>query len=175
MILYLNFSPRLGFHFLKILCLPHIREGFVRKNKNKLSWECDTWRHKGFVDLFYDFWIQKSHHFYGFCIQIFFVPFYNFWIQKIFGPYSQFLDPETAVVLQFLDPEILKIPQFLDPEIVNMDKKIYGSRNRRNGAISGSRNRRKGRHILYRFIWDIYLFSAYFINRFDLSQSSFNT
>ena len=26
--------------------------------------------HKGFVDLFYDFWIQKSHH------------FYNFWIQK---------------------------------------------------------------------------------------------
>ena len=30
-------------------------------------------KHKGFVDLFYDFWIQKSHHFYGFWIQNFFL------------------------------------------------------------------------------------------------------
>ena len=80
--------------------------------------------HKGFVDLFYNFWIQKSHHFYSFWIQIFFVHFYNFWIQKLqyfygfwiqkprhvynfwiqkfFDPYSQFLDPESAVFLQFL-------------------------------------------------------------------------
>ena len=49
--------------------------------------------HKGFVDLFYDFWIQKSHH------------FYDFWIQKFFCPFLQFLDPETAVFRRFLDPE----------------------------------------------------------------------
>ena len=37
----------------------------------------------GFVDLFYDLWIQQSYHFYDFWIQIFFVHFYNFWIQKL--------------------------------------------------------------------------------------------
>ena len=62
--------------------------------------ECCT--HKGFVDLFYDFWIQKSHHFYG------------FWIQKFLCPSSQFLYPETAEQMQFLDPEIVK-----------MDKKFW--------------------------------------------------
>ena len=46
----------------------------------------------GSVDHFYDFWIQKSHH------------FYDFWIQKSSNPFSQILDPETAVILQFLDP-----------------------------------------------------------------------
>ena len=46
----------------------------------------------GSLDHFYDFWIQKSHH------------FYYFWIQKSSNPFSQILDPETAVILQFLDP-----------------------------------------------------------------------
>ena len=55
----------------------------------------DEYTHKGFVDLFYDFCIQKSHHFYG------------FWIQNLFCPFLQFLDPETAVFLRFLDPETI--------------------------------------------------------------------
>ena len=46
----------------------------------------------GSLDHFYYFWIQKSHH------------FYDFWIQKSSNPFSQILDPETAVILQFLDP-----------------------------------------------------------------------
>ena len=58
--------------------------------------------HKGFVDLFYDVWIQKSHHFYG------------FWIQNFFCPSLQFLDPETAVFLQFMGPETAPFMQFLD-------------------------------------------------------------
>ena len=58
----------------------------------------------GFFDLFYNFWIQKSHH------------FYDFWIQKLFCPFLQFLDPETAVFLQFLDPETAPFLRFLDPE-----------------------------------------------------------
>ena len=91
-----------------------------------------------FVDLFYHFWIQKSHH------------SYDFWIQNFFCPFLHFLDPKTAVLPQFLDQETAEILQFQDPEIVKMDKKNSGSRNRRNGAISGSRNRRKGRQILYR-------------------------
>ena len=74
---------------------------------------------------FYNSLIQKPHH------------FYNFWILKFFGPYSQFLYPETAVFLQFLDTEI-----------VNMDHKISGSQNCRNGAVSGSRIRSKGQQIL---------------------------
>ena len=50
--------------------------------------------HKGSVDHFDDFWIQKSHH----C--------YDFWIQKKSHPFLQFLDPEIAPFLRFLDPEI---------------------------------------------------------------------
>ena len=45
--------------------------------------------------------------------RIFFVHFYNFWIQKFFGPYSQFLDLETAVFLKFLDPETAPFLRFL--------------------------------------------------------------
>ena len=50
--------------------------------------------HKGSVDHFADFWIQKSHH------------FYDFWIQKKSHPFLRFLDPEIAPFLRFLDPEI---------------------------------------------------------------------
>ena len=64
--------------------------------------------HKGFVDLFYDFWIQKSHHFYG------------FWIQNFFCPFLQLLDPETVVFLRFLDPS---------------NTAVSGSRNCKNGQI----------------------------------------
>ena len=73
--------------------------------------------HKGFVDLFYNFWIQKSHHFYGFCIQNFICPF------------LQFLDPETSVFLQFLDSETAPFLQILDPEISWSIFIISGSRN----------------------------------------------
>ena len=85
--------------------------------------------HKGFVDLFYDFWIQKSHHFYG------------FWIQKLFCPFLQFLDPETAVFLRFLDPETAPFLQFLDPEFFWSIFTISGSRNCSIFEVSGSRNR----------------------------------
>ena len=61
----------------------------------------------GFVDLFYDLWIQKSHHFYDFWIQNFFVHFYNFWLQKLLyfcgfwiqklHPFQQFLYQEFFV------------------------------------------------------------------------------
>ena len=44
--------------------------------------------HKGFVDLFYNFWIQKSHH------------FYNFWIHNFFCPFLQFLDPYNTRLAQ---------------------------------------------------------------------------
>ena len=47
--------------------------------------------HKGFVDHFYDFWIQT-----------------------FVGPFSRFLDPEIAVILWLLDPEISPFLQFLD-------------------------------------------------------------
>ena len=57
--------------------------------------------HKGFVDLFYDFWIQKLNH------------FYNFWIQIFFCPFLQFLVPETALFLQFLDTETAPFLRFL--------------------------------------------------------------
>ena len=50
--------------------------------------------HKGSVDHFDDFWIQKSHH------------FDDFWIQKKSHPFLRFLDPEIAPFLRFLDPEI---------------------------------------------------------------------
>ena len=82
----------------------------------------------GFVDLFYDFWIQKSHH------------FYDFWIHNFFCPYLQFLDPETAVFLQFLDPETAPFLRFLDPEFFLSISTISGSRNCSIFAISGSRN-----------------------------------
>ena len=85
--------------------------------------------HKGFVDLFYDLWIQKSHHFYG------------FWIQKLFCPFLQFLDPETAVFLRFLDPESAPFLRFLDPEFFLSISTISGSRNCSISAVSGSRNR----------------------------------
>ena len=85
-------------------------------------------KHKGFVDLFYDFWIQKSHH------------FYNFWIQNFFCPFLQFLDPETAVFLWFLDPETAPFLQFVDPEIFWSIFTISGSRNCSIFAVSGSRN-----------------------------------
>ena len=70
-----------------------------------------THTHKGFVNLFYDFWIQKSHHFYG------------FWIQNFFCPSLQFLYPETAVFLLFLDPKTAEIRYFQVPEIMKIDTK----------------------------------------------------
>ena len=82
----------------------------------------------GFFDLFYDLWIQKTHH------------FYDFWIHKFFCSYLQFLDPETAVILQFLDPETEPFLQFLDPEFFLSISTISGSRNCSIFAISGSRN-----------------------------------
>ena len=131
----------------------------VRYEVIRLSITCLI-NHKGFVDLLYDFWIQKSHHFYGFWIQNFFVHlynfwikklqyfcgfwiqkphhFYNFWIQKFVGPYSRFLDPETAVFLLFLDPETAPFLQFLDPEIFWSIFTISGSRNCSIFAVSGS-------------------------------------
>ena len=81
-----------------------------------------------FVDLFYDFWIQKSHH------------FYDFWIQNFFRPFLQFLDPETAVFLRFLDPESAPFLRFLDPEFFFSISTISGSRNCSIFAVSGSRN-----------------------------------
>ena len=42
----------------------------------KLSIVCSAYI--GFVDHFYDYWIQKLHN------------SYTFWIQKLFGPFSQF-------------------------------------------------------------------------------------
>ena len=45
--------------------------------------------HKGFVNHFYDFWIQNSHH------------FYNIWIRKSISPFSEILNPETALFLRF--------------------------------------------------------------------------
>ena len=94
---------------------------------------CSAWlrlklNHKGFVDLFYDFWIQKLHH------------FYNFWMQKFFCPFLQFLDSEMAVFLWFLDPETAPFLQFVDPEICWSIFTISGSRNCSIFAVSGSRN-----------------------------------
>ena len=71
----------------------------------------------GFVDLFYDFWIQKLHH------------DYDFWIQKFFCPFFEFLDPETALFLRLLDPEF-----FLSFSTIS------GSRNCGIFVVSGSRN-----------------------------------
>ena len=68
----------------------------------------------GFVDLFYDLWIQKLHHFYGLWIQKAH-HFYDLWIQNFCCPFLQFLDPGTAVFLQFLDPETAPFLQFLAP------------------------------------------------------------
>ena len=70
----------------------------------------------GFVDLFYDFWIQKSHN------------FYDFWIQNFFCPFWQFLDPETAVFLRFLNPKITPFLCFLEPNIFWSIFPISGSR-----------------------------------------------
>ena len=77
-------------YFCKIMELPHLNKCFL---------------HKGFVDLFYNFWIQKSHHFN--CFQF----------QNLFCPSLQFLDPETSVFLWFLNPENSTIST------------IFGSRN----------------------------------------------
>ena len=61
--------------------------------------------HKGFVDHFYDFWIQK-----------------------FVGPFLQFWDPEMAVSLRFLDPKIAPFLQLLDPEIFWSIFRISGFR-----------------------------------------------
>ena len=79
----------------------------------------------GFVNLFYDFWIQVSHH------------FYDFWIQKFFSQFLQFLDPETAVFLPFLDSENAL---FLDREICWSICPMSGSRKDSIFAVSGSWN-----------------------------------
>ena len=52
----------------------------------------------GFVDLFYVFWIQKSHH------------FYDYWIQNFFWSiFTIFRSRNCSIsAVQFLDPEIVE-------------------------------------------------------------------
>ena len=77
----------------------------------------------GFVDLFYNFWIQKSHH------------FYDVWIQEFFCQYLQFLDPEAAVFLQFLDPKTAPFLQFLDPEFLQHPYDSTGADYKSKGGV----------------------------------------
>ena len=82
----------------------------------------------GFVNLFYDFCIQKPHY------------FYIFWIQKFVCQFLEFMDPETAVFLRFLDPKTAPFLQFLDPDFFLSISTISGSRNCGIFAVSRSRN-----------------------------------
>ena len=68
--------------------------------------------YKGFVDHFYDFWIQKSHYFYDFRIQKFVDQFYDSGSRN--GSIFAVSGSKIAAFLQLLDPEILV--HFLDPE-----------------------------------------------------------